>query len=128
VSRHGTGLTSRDGRGFSVGELNGAGITTLSARRLGLRVDVRRRSVLDDNVASLRGWSVPTAVKPAKEGEVKKLEEEVVKIEKEVEKEVKKEGAKVKKGARKVEKEVAAAVEKPVKVRRRKKKAPTEKQ
>jgi ribosomal protein L13E len=61
MSRHGTGMISRHGRGFSLGELAGAGLSPGLAARWGVMVDSRRRSVLEGNVSSLRGWSTRAA-------------------------------------------------------------------
>ena len=127
-SRHVSTLVTRAGRGFSMGELASAGIPGNMAGRWGLQVDVRRRSSLEANVGALRAWAAAPAQKTAKVGEMKKVEAEVAKIEKEVVHEVEKEAAKAKKGAKKVEKEAAAAVEKPLKARQRKKKPTKEKQ
>lgn len=44
------GGEKRRGRGFSRGELRQAGITIGQALRVGLSVDVRRRTVHDENV------------------------------------------------------------------------------
>jgi large subunit ribosomal protein L13e len=44
----------REGRGFSLGELREAGLTPEKARRLGLYVDKRRRTVHPWNVEALR--------------------------------------------------------------------------
>ncbi len=44
----------RPGRGFSKGELKEAGLTTSEARRMGLPVDVRRKSIHAENVKVLR--------------------------------------------------------------------------
>ena len=127
-SRHGAEMITRSGRGFSFGELAAAQLQPSLARRWGLPIDLRRRSVLDGNVASVKKWSPPAMPKAKEEGEVKKLEEELVKVEKEVKTEVKKEAAKVKKEVKKevkkVEKEAVEKVEKPVKARARKKPKP----
>ncbi len=44
----------REGRGFSIGELKEAGLTLERAKRLGLRIDKRRRSVHSWNVKVLK--------------------------------------------------------------------------
>lgn len=59
AARHGTGTVEREARGFSMGELERAGVPYQAARRLGVRVDTRRRSVLERNVSSLKGWYSP---------------------------------------------------------------------
>jgi len=46
----------RRGRGFSLGELERAGLTAKEARRLGIYVDKRRRSVHDWNVRALKDY------------------------------------------------------------------------
>ncbi|MHA1216380.1 MAG: ribosomal protein L13e [Candidatus Thorarchaeota archaeon] len=40
----------REGRGFSLGELKAAGLTVSQARRMGLRVDLRRKTTHPENV------------------------------------------------------------------------------
>ncbi len=55
-SRHGIGMITRKGRGFSNGELSGAGIPFNLARAWSVPVDARRRSVIDPNVAALKKW------------------------------------------------------------------------
>lgn len=56
ASRHIDALEERAGRGFSFGELSTAGVPLNVARREGLSVDVRRRSVVAMNVEALKGW------------------------------------------------------------------------
>jgi len=124
-SRHGPGSVTRAGRGFSMGELAAAGVPVNMADRWGLHVDVRRRSSLEANVGDLRRWATAPAQKIPKVGELKKVEEEIAKVEKEVVHEAEKEAAKAKKGAKKVEEEAVAAVEKPLKARRQRKKKTT---
>ncbi len=102
VSRHGVGVVTRPGRGFSMGELSGAGLTPHLASHWGVRLDVRRRSVLQGNVDSLKSWGSPAGPGVRAEGRVKEIEEEVVKAGKEL----RKEAAKVEKEAVKVEEEV----------------------
>jgi len=46
----------RKGRGFSKGELALVGLTVTQARRLGLYVDKRRKSVHQENVEALRKY------------------------------------------------------------------------
>jgi len=58
-SRHGLELHERRARGYSMGELASAGITYLAASRATLPLDIRRRSVLGDNVSKLKGWYQP---------------------------------------------------------------------
>ena len=118
TSRHGVGFVTRQGRGFSMAELSGAGLSRNLASNWGLRLDPRRRSVVDSNVLSLKGWSShPGAVKRA-EGVAKEMEEEIEKVGKEV----KKEAIKVGKQAEKVEHEVKGEVVKAEKAVRRKSK------
>ena len=65
ASRHIDSLHERPGRGFSFGELASAGVPLNTARREGLSLDLRRRSVVEGNVEALKGWfksSAATAV------------------------------------------------------------------
>ena len=120
-SRHGTEMVSRQGRGFSMGEITGAGLSRRLLMERGVPVDVRRRSVLDGNLESLKQWGEKAAQPPRKkEGRVAKAEEKVAKVEKVVEREVvelKKEAVRVeratKRGAVKAEKAAKARVKKP---------------
>lgn len=47
-------LFSRRARGFSIGELTKAGMDPTAARRAGLRIDERRKTVYDFNVDLLK--------------------------------------------------------------------------
>jgi ribosomal protein L13E len=105
-ARHGTGMVTRAGRGFSLGELSGAGLAPRLASMWGARIDYRRRSVLEPNVASLRSWGGHLVPAKKHEGRAKKVEEELAKVGKEVEEEVEKGVAEVEKEAVKVEKEI----------------------
>jgi ribosomal protein L13E len=64
-SRHEGAMIEREARGFSIGELGGAGFTLGSASRLGLATDIRRRTVLEKNVESLKGWFSPPKQAPS---------------------------------------------------------------
>lgn len=119
--RHGGRMMQRQASGYSLGEIEQAGLNLGLVRRWGLLVDGRRRSTLEDNVASLKKWSSQTK-KTTEErvaGEVRKLEKAV---EKEVRK-VEKEAEKVEKEVEKVEKEAVEKVEAPIKKRSKKKAA-----
>jgi ribosomal protein L13E len=74
MARHDYSTQERRGKGFSFGELSAAGLTYLVARSLKVPVDIRRRSVLDWNVGSLKGWYKP-APKKAKEPKAEEQEE-----------------------------------------------------
>ena len=55
VKAHGANRL-RKGRGFSLGELRKVGLDPGSAKRLGIAVDRRRRSIWDENVEALRSF------------------------------------------------------------------------
>jgi ribosomal protein L13E len=65
MTRHGRGMMSRPGRGFSLGELLGVGLAPKLAASWGIRVDARRRSVVEGNVGLLRKWSSHSAAPKA---------------------------------------------------------------
>jgi ribosomal protein L13E len=56
AARHIDSLHEREARGFSFGELSAAGIPINMAKEGDLSVDIRRRSVVEQNVATLKGW------------------------------------------------------------------------
>lgn len=58
-SRHDGNMVKREGRGFSILELKEAKLDIQKARKLGLRVDIRRRSIIGENVNSLKEISKP---------------------------------------------------------------------
>jgi large subunit ribosomal protein L13e len=132
-SRNGTDMIVRLGKGFSMGELDSAGLPPRLASKWGLRLDSRRRSVLQGNVDSLKGWGSHAGLEKRAVGAAVKIEEELEKVEEEVkeevvkaEKEVKKEAVKVEKEAVKVEKgarKEAGKAEKAVKAKLEKPKA-----
>ena len=77
VRSPGTGKL-REGRGYSLEELKKAGITLKEARKMKLRVDLRRRSLREENVNELlRNLKVPEHVEVLEE----KVKEVVVKEE-----------------------------------------------
>jgi ribosomal protein L13E len=57
AARHLDSMHERPGRGFSFAELTSAGVELNLARREGLSVDVRRRSVVEGNVDALKQWA-----------------------------------------------------------------------
>jgi ribosomal protein L13E len=72
--RHEGMMKQRQARGFSNGELSGAGFSIHEASRLGLAMDIRRRTVLEQNVESLRSWFTPSKPVPAHKPPVAKAE------------------------------------------------------
>ena len=75
TARHGEGEVTRVGRGFSMGELTGASLTPRLASSWGVRLDARRRSTLQSNVESLKGWAARAGTSK-KEGREKEIVEE----------------------------------------------------
>lgn len=71
ASRHIDSLHQRVARGFSFGELASAGVPLDTAKRQDLSVDVRRRSVVHENVEKLKGWFKHPGHAAAREGAVK---------------------------------------------------------
>lgn len=117
--RHGGRMMQRRVRGYSLGEVIGADLNLRLARKWGLMVDVRRKSLLEGNVALLKKWTSGT-----KKTTEERAESEVRKIERAVEKEVGKVEKKAERGvkkAKKVEKEIVEKIEAPAKKRSKKK-------
>ncbi|MER3601420.1 MAG: 50S ribosomal protein L13e [Nitrososphaerota archaeon] len=54
----------REGRGFSLAELRLAGLTLKQARKLGLRLDPRRRTAHEENVKELKALLAPRRRRP----------------------------------------------------------------
>ena len=46
----------RDGRGFSIPEVKEAGISVFEARRIGVPVDTRRKSSVEENIDELKDY------------------------------------------------------------------------
>ena len=118
-ARHGTGTITRQGKGFSFGELSGGGLSRILAARWGVKVDQRGRSVLIGNVKALTAWHASGA-KAAVEREAKAAEEEAKEAGEEAEREVVIVARKVGKAERAVKKEAKKA-EKAVKAKAEKK-------
>lgn len=122
LSRHGTEMISRRGRGFSPGELSGAGIAAGLAARWGVKIDSKRRSVLDWNVTSLKGWGSHAAAAAAARREASAAVEKAEEAAEAVEKGAAKAERAVKKEVKKAEAAVKEKAEKP-KARTKKKSA-----
>lgn len=117
IARHGTGTVTRSGRGFSFGELSGVGLAPRVAANWGVRIDPRRRSVIEGNVNLLRGWQSHPAHMAKVEGEVKIIQRGLEKAGKEIEKQgiaVEKEAVKLEKAVKKEVKKARKAVKKKV--------------
>ena len=65
----------RTGKGFSLGEIQGAGLTAHEAKRLSLRIDRRRKTTHEINIQAIKAY-----VKEQKEKLKKKKEEEAKRI------------------------------------------------
>lgn len=66
-SRHAGSMHERRARGYSRGELASGGVALAVAKSLGMRIDLRRRTVLDGNVEKLKGWYRPPQKKVSAE-------------------------------------------------------------
>ena len=73
LARHEYEMIERVARGYSRGELESAGMTFIVAKKAGVPLDPKRRSVLESNVSMLKGWYVP-APKKAKVAAEEKAE------------------------------------------------------
>jgi ribosomal protein L13E len=69
LARHESEMHERAARGYSLGELKSVEMGLNTAKRSGVPLDLRRRSVLDGNVAKLKGWYVPEPRKAPVESE-----------------------------------------------------------
>ena len=67
AARHIDSLRERQARGFSFGELASAGVPLDAAKRKGLALDIRRRSVVGGNVELLKSWLSSPADGPKKQ-------------------------------------------------------------
>ncbi len=103
-ARHAHGMITRTGRGFSIGELSGGGLSRGKASSWGVKVDPLRRSVLDGNVSALKAWHA-TGRAAEVEHEAKKIEGELEGAGEEVEREAVIAGEEVLKVAKEVKKE-----------------------
>jgi ribosomal protein L13E len=52
------------GKGFSPTELSKAGLTKQDARKIGLRIDVKRKSAHDENIATLKAHAQDAKAQP----------------------------------------------------------------
>jgi ribosomal protein L13E len=68
ISRHGNDMDEREGRGFSLSELDSAGVWRVDVKRLHIPLDIRRRTTLEANVDRLKGWYKAPEHKPAHVG------------------------------------------------------------
>jgi ribosomal protein L13E len=70
LARHARSMRHRTAKGYSLGELGSAEIGFDVAKSLGVPIDIRRRSVLDENTDKLKGWYKP-GPKPVHEAKPK---------------------------------------------------------
>ncbi|MHA1237872.1 MAG: ribosomal protein L13e [Candidatus Odinarchaeia archaeon] len=72
-------LKKRKGRGFSLSELKEAGLTVDIAKRLGIPIDRRRRTLHPENVELLKDYVMEEQIsaKPAKKAPVKEKKKKV---------------------------------------------------
>jgi ribosomal protein L13E len=89
MARHDGGMQERRAKGFSGGELSVVGLTLVRALSMKVPIDLRRSSVLEGNVGTLKAWYKPPAKKP-KQPKAEKAEEEKPKATKKAAKKTKK--------------------------------------
>lgn len=117
MSRHGTGMISRQGRGFSLAELSGAGIPSRTAAIWGAMIDPRRRSALEGNVSALKAWGAHAGPAVTVGRDAKEVEERVeevaheIKVDAEV---MEKEAARAERAAKKEVRKAERAVKEKV--------------
>lgn len=74
IKKRGTATYLRVGRGFSIGEINQAGLTIELAKQFNIPIDFRRRSVHQTNVENLKKFvekiSMLTTVKKTKPAKI----------------------------------------------------------
>ncbi|MDG6985753.1 MAG: ribosomal protein L13e [Nitrososphaerota archaeon] len=112
-TRHGTGMITRPGRGFSLSELSKAGITARNASEWGAKVDQKRRSAVEGNVGALKAWSAHVGTGAAARKEAKEIEAQVEDVAHELKvdaEEIEQEAVKVAKAAKKEAKKAEGAV------------------
>lgn len=76
-SRRKREMVERQGRGFSIGELKGAELSPVLARRWNLPTDLRRRSVLGWNIGSLKKWHVAPLKPPEPKAQLEEAPKKV---------------------------------------------------
>lgn len=111
MARHSREMKARPGRGFSLGEVAGAGLAPRLVAEWGASLDVRRRSVIEGNVGSLKKWAAPVGAGVKVEREVKRAEEKVVRAVEEVEEDMERGERTVKKEAKRAEKAIKEKAE-----------------